>query len=396
MERMRTRNIPILSVGLALVSCGPAILVLLGGIIGAEIAPTPTLSTLPVALMVVGTAIFTIPAAMIMKAIGRRRGFSGAAVVAGLAALLLAYATSQGDFVLFCIGTVFIGVNGAFMVQYRFAASESVAPQFAGKAVSYTLLGGVAAGFLGPEIVKWSKDWLPAGLYVGSFVSLAILYGLAALNLSFLKDILPPSSEDQQAERPLIEIVRQPTYQVAVLAAVVAYGVMVFVMTAAPIQMHNLSGFSLNQTALVIQSHIIAMYLPSLATGVLLERLGLLRVMLMGVASLMASVSVGFFSLGFAGYWATLVLLGLGWNFLFVGATVLLTRSYLPGERFKAQATNDFAVFGVQALGSLSAGTILFVAGWETLTLVTIPFLLLIFLAILLLRQRLIPATSQA
>jgi MFS family permease len=394
---MRTRNIPILSVSQALASCGPAILVLLGGIIGAEIAPRPTLATLPMALMVVGTAIFTIPAAMIMKAIGRRRGFTGAAIMAGLAALLLAYATSQENFLLFCIGTVFIGANGAFMVQYRFAASESVAPQFAGKAVSFTLLGGVAAGFLGPEIVKWSKDWLPAaGLYVGSFVSLAILYALAALNLSFLKDILLLGFEDQQAERPLIEIVSQPTYQVAVLAAVVAYGVMVFVMTAAPIQMHNLSGFSLNQTALVIQSHIIAMYLPSLATGVLLERLGLLRVMLMGVASLMASVSVGFFSLGFAGYWATLVLLGLGWNFLFVGATVLLTRSYLPGERFKAQATNDFAVFGVQALGSLSAGTILFVAGWETLTLVTIPFLLLIFLAILLLRQRLLPAASQA
>ncbi len=388
---MRTRNIPILSASQALASCGPPVVVLLGGILGVELAPSPSLATLPISLMVVGVALFTIPAAVVMKKIGRRRGFMGGAFMAAMAALLAAYAIADENFYLLCVGTLFIGANGAFVQQYRFAASESVEPHYSSRAVSFVLLGGIFAGFLGPEIAKRTSDWLPTGLYTGTFIFLALIYIVVVILLGLFRDTLAKHEQQEGEGRSLIQIVSQRSFQVAVLAATIAYGVMTFVMTATPVYMHNLSGFSLDQTAMVIQSHIVAMYLPSLITGFLMARLGLLRVMFSGIGALFFSIVFAVFSLSLAGYWISLVLLGIGWNFLFVGGTVLLTHSYRPIERFKSQATNDFAIFGSQAVASLSAGTVLFLAGWDILALVTLPFLLLVFLAVLLFRQSYLP-----
>jgi predicted MFS family arabinose efflux permease len=278
-------------------------------------------------------------------------------------------------------------MNGAFVQQYRFAAAESVEPEHSARAVSLVLVGGIVAGFLGPELAKWTKDWLSAGLYTGSFVSVAAFYAAAAVLLSFLKDIQPIAAGPAGAGRPLKTIAAQPTYLLALLAGAVAYGVMTFTMTSTPIYMRTMQGFSLDDTAWVIQSHIMAMYLPSLFTGLLLERLGILRIMLAGCLALFISMGLALISHDLLHFWGTLVLLGIGWNFLFVGGTVLLTRSYRPEERFKAQAANDFSIFIIQAFTSLSAGTVLFYANWETLNLINLPFIALT-LGILLVYRR--------
>lgn len=392
----QSRNIPILSASQAMAGSGPAMVILLGGIIGSTIAPTRSMATLPVSVLTVGVALFTIPASMIMRKVGRKRGFMGASLVACLGALLAAYATSTSNFFLFCLATLLIGSNIAFVQQYRFAASESVPSDYAPRAVSVVLFGGLLAGFFGPEVARLTQDMLPAGLYTGSFVALAALYVVVIIVLSFMEKTIPDQVEIVGEERPLKQIVLQPTYMVALLAGVVSYGVMSFIMTATPIQVHQFDGFSLDATAFIIQSHILAMYLPSLFTGFLLERLGLLRVMLAGVLSLMASVLISLSIHTYMGYWGALVMLGLGWNFLFVGATVLLTRSYLPPERFKAQAANDFTVFGIQAFASLSAGTVLYLTDWYVLNTVVLPLLGVTFIAILLFRRQIRPAPSQA
>ncbi|MGD8751054.1 MAG: MFS transporter, partial [Anaerolineales bacterium] len=344
-----SRNVPILSISQALGFSGAAMVVLVGGIIGIELAPSPSWATLPISLMVVGVALATIPASLLMRKIGRRRGFVVGAALAGLAALLGAYAIFENSFLLFCAASPFFGVSGAFVQQYRFAAVESVPPESSARAVSYVLLGGIAGGFFGPEIAKLTRDWLAWGAYAGSFISIAVLQFLAVSLLSLLKDISPSDEEVNGIERSFRKVAIQPTYLLAVLTGTVGYGVMSLIMTAAPLYLHSNSGFSVDQTAFVIQSHIIAMYLPSLFTGFILERLGLVRVLISGVFGLTASVTIGLFAHQLMHYWGALVFLGIGWNFLFVGGTVLLTRSYRPVERFKAQAANDFIIFGVRA-----------------------------------------------
>jgi MFS family permease len=384
---MRSRNVLLLSIGQAFGSAGISMMALLGGIIGSEIAPTPTLATLPISIQVLGVALSTVPASFLMRRFGRRQGFVASSLVAALAALLAAYAVAVGSFVLFCMSTFFTGLNGAFVQQYRFAASESVEPRYASRAVSFVLVGGIFAGILGPELAKRTKDLFGVGLYTGSFICLAFLYVIAALILLFLQNTRPQEEATQGVERPLGQIVAQPVYLVALLSGAVGYGVMSFTMTATPIQLNRISGFTLDETAWVIQSHIIAMFLPSLFTGYILERLGVLRVMFIGVLLLGGCVGVGLMSQHILHYWGALVLLGLGWNFAYVGATVLLTQSYQPSERFKAQATNEFTIFGIQAIVSLSAGTIIFSAGWVVLNLITLPFLILMLGALLFLRN---------
>ncbi len=390
------RNVAILSLGQALGMSGPPIIVLLGGILGADLAPRPALATLPISLMVIGVALSTVPAAMIMKRIGRRRGFVAASLLASVGSLTAAYAVARGSFNLLILASLLIGGNGAFIQQYRFAAAESATARYTGRAVAFVLLGGILAGYLGPEVAQRARDWLPAGTYTGSFAALAIMYLAVAVLMVFLKEIAPQSTETAGEARSMREIAGQRTYLVAVLAAAVSYGVMSFIMTATPIQLHRIEGFTMQNTATVIQSHIVAMYLPSLFSGFLIERLGVSRVLAAGVTLLSASVIVGLISRELAHFWIALVLLGVGWNFLFVGGTVLLTRSYRTAERFRAQAANDFTVFGVQALASSSAGAVLFAANWETLNLMALPVLGLTAVAIWLSRKQFAPLPTRA
>lgn len=391
---MLNRNIPILSLSQALGMSGPPMMILLGGIIGTDLAPTPALATLPISLMVVGVALFAIPAALFMRKYGRRAGFSGSSLLAAGAALLAALAVAQASFLLFCLAAALLGANMAFVQQYRFAAAESVPPHQAGRAVSLVLVGGIVAGYLGPQIAAWTKDMLPWGAYTGSFIVLASLYLLVALLLLLIQDSLPQESDARGRERPLRAIIFQPIYLAALLSGAVAYGVMSFIMTATPLHLHHTHHYSLDQTAWVIQSHVIAMYLPSLFTGFLLDRLGVVRVMAAGAMGMMGCVFLAIAGYDLMHFWGALVLLGLGWNLLFVGSTVLLTYSYHTSERFKAQAANDFTIFGVQAFTSLSSGAVLYFASWEALQLATLPFLLLILAMIFQLRQRIWAAVS--
>jgi predicted MFS family arabinose efflux permease len=355
---------------------------LIVGIIGAELAPSPALGNLPITITIVGVALFTIPATMLMKRFGRKKGFVGSSLVTALAALLAAYALWTHSFLLLCTAMVFMGSNMAFVNQYRFAAAESVGAQYVSKAVSFVLLGGVFAAILGPEIAKRTKDWLDYGPYTGSFVALAVLFIIVAALLLFLREAVPQEDSATGQKRPLKVVVAQPTYLVAVLAGVISFGVMSFMMTATPSSMHRIDGYSLGQTGLVIQSHGIAMFLPSLFTGFIIARLGVLRVMGVGTVILFVSVAIAAVDRTFMHYWGALVLLGLGWNFVFVGATVLLTRSYRASERFQAQAVNDFLIFGIQAFTSLLAGAVISYAGWKVLSLLNLPFLLLLLVAI--------------
>jgi MFS family permease len=380
------RNVLILSMSQALAMSGIPIVVLLGGIIGKELSPSPILTTFPVAIMVVGLAIFTLPAAFLMKAIGRKIGFIVAAMMAGFAALLAAYSVSQNSFVLLCVATFFIGAHGAFMQQYRFAATESVEPSQSGRAVSFVLLGGIAAGFLGPEIAVRASELIPNSLYVGSFLVMAAIYVVVAIVLLFYQEQRRSTVEVGEEGRSLREVAAQPAYRLAVFSAAVSYGVMTFVMTATPVHLSGAYGYSLGTTSNILKSHIAAMYIPSLFTGYLIDRIGLSRVMVGGVVTLLVSGIVGVGASTLVAYYTALILLGLGWNFLFVSATVLLTQTYTASERFRSQALNDFLVFGVQAVASLSAGAVLELANWETVNVVGIVLILLTF--VLLLRGR--------
>jgi MFS family permease len=321
-----------------------------------------------------------------MRRFGRRTGFIAAAVLAALAAAGAAYAILAREFFLFCGAVLLIGVNSAFVQQYRFAAAESM-PSLAGRAVSSVLLGGIAAGILGPEIGKRAKDLLAGAEYAGSFASLIVLYLGVAVLLSRLSGIRETVETTGGEERPVRQVLAQPAVRVAILAGIVSFGVMSFIMTATPLSMHRMDGHSVPSTGTVIQSHVIAMYLPSLFTSSLISWLGIKKLMGMGVGAMTGCVFLTLLGHGLPHYWVALVLLGFGWNFLFVGGTLLLTQSYRPAERFKIQAVNDFLIFGIQALASLSAGSVLFSLGWNRLVALTLPALLGVAIALSLLRQ---------
>jgi MFS family permease len=384
---MRFRNVGILGVAMALGLCGVPMLLLMGGIVGGRLAPAPAWATLPITVMVVGTALATLPAALLMRRIGRKRGFLVGTTLALAGALLIVYAIAAESFVLFCIGALGIGANMSFVLQYRFAASESVDKAYVGKAVSFVLLGGVVAGYLGPQIAKLSKDWLSYGEYAATFAILAALQILAVALLLLLKDVAVGSGNATGDERSLRAVAVQPAYLVALWTGVVAYGVMGFVMTATPISMHVMDQFSVGDTATVIQIHVMAMYLPSVFSGFLVDRLGALRLKLLGVLCMGASAVPAMLGHGLANYLVGLTLLGIGWNFLFVGATVLLTHSYRPSERFKAQGFNDLFVFGALAVVTLMAGWVITRASWGQLNLIGLPLLAITLVVILSLRR---------
>jgi MFS family permease len=384
------RNIYLLTICQVIGGAAMTIITLLGGLIGADIAPLPTLVTLPATTMIVGVAVGTIPAALLMRRIGRKNGFLLSTVVAIFASLLTAFAISRGNFYLFCLGTFLIGTNGAFVQQYRFAAIESVAKSIAGKTVGFVLLAGILSGILGPEFAKLTKDMFSLPEYAGAFVFMAILFGLAVILLIFLKNTKMEEERVHPVERSLKSIIVQPNFYIAVLAALTGYAVMTFIMTATPIHLHHREHYTLDSTAFVIQSHIIAMFLPSLFTGILIQRFGIFRVLISGLLSFCLTILLATTAHSVLPYWGALVLLGIGWNFLFISATVLLSRSYSHLERFKAQGANDFIVVFSQMFASFFAGSVLFTSGWVNLNLLTLPLILFSFVIFFLNRKRLL------
>ncbi len=361
-----------LMVAYALMMAGTSLMVLIAGIIGTQFAPSPGLATLPVALTIVGLAASTLPTGKLLNRFGRRRIFLAYGFLAVVAALLAAQSLQQADFLMFCVAATMIGWSAAAGHQYRFAAMESVPLEMATKATSVLLFGGILAAFVGPEIAVYGQ-YLLAVDFAGSFLLLAGVYALGVVLISFYHDNGVAAREQALNGRPLREIVRSPVIIVAVSASVLGYGVMSFVMTAGPVSMHEHAGHSMQATKLVLQSHIIAMYLPSLVYPWLYSRLGFKGMMWSGVAAMLVCLVIALTNTQFLHYWLAMVILGIGWNFLFLSGTNLLRYGYREEERFKVQSFNDFVVFSVQGLASLGSGWLLFQWGWDGLIYATVP-----------------------
>ena len=372
------RQVWILTIAQAFAACGTITLVAFGGIVGARLAPTPALATLPWSLSIVGVAAASLPAALLMQRIGRRPVFVGSALLGAAGALACAAAVASGSFVAFCLTGLLFGANAAVVQQFRFAAVESVPQPDAARAVATVMLGTLAAAVFGPalgERVRHLGGWPE---YTGSFIVLAGLLLCAALVLARLQVGTPTPAERRDAGRSVRALLRVADYRLALLGALASYAVMSFIMTATPISMHVHDGFDGHATAGVITAHLLGMYLPSLATPWLTGRLGIRGMMLAGLAANFACVGiVAAVGQGFAHYIVALVLLGIGWNLLFVGATAVLAGAHSDDERFRAQGFNDLVVFGCQAVASLLAGFALESIGWTALNLATLPLLLL-------------------
>ncbi|GAB5500539.1 MAG: MFS transporter [Pseudohongiellaceae bacterium] len=365
------------------------ILVLLGGLVGARIAPSAELATLPIAIQVLGVASAAIPAAMLMSRVGRKAGFLSATALAICASLLAAYAVTIESFALFVIAAYLVGVYIAFMQQFRFAVAESVATGEVPRSLAILMLAGIVSAMLGPEVGRRFSAVEGLPLYVGSFLGLAVLLTVSFLILLlFYRNSVVEQTAQQGPERPLGQILKQPTLILAVAAAAIAYSVMSLVMTATPLSMHEFDNFSLDSTTRVIQGHILAMYLPSFFSGMLISRFGPQKIINTGFVLMLLCVLIGWGNPQLLHYWGTLIFLGVGWNFLFLGGTTLLTRCYRNAERFKIQAMNDFMVFGLQGVGSLSAGVLMASLGWNGVMLFALPGLLVLIPAVVLAASR--------
>jgi len=377
------RNVVVLSVAQALSAAGMMTMTLLGGILGSGLAASPQLATLPVSLLILGLAATTIPAALLMQRVGRRNAFIASALLAALAALVVAWAIVQASFVLLCCAALVLGSNLAFQQQHRFAAAECVPPRRVSLAVSVVMTGTLVAAAAGPQLALALKQLVPGHEYAGSFVGVAALCVATALVLTQYRPPPPHAAHVASGTaRTLREIVRQPSYLIAVLAGVVSYAVMSFIMTATPISMHVHDRHSDAATAWVIQSHLLAMYMPSLFSGALISKIGVRAGMTAGLVLMIACVAVAGAGRDLMHYWWGLVLLGVGWNLLFVSGTALLTRTYQPAERFRAQAFNEFSVFGTQAAASLLAGPAIYLLGWRALNLAALLPMVLLGLAL--------------
>ena len=355
--------------------------VFLSGIIGSQFSPIKSLATLPMALSIVGVAIFAIFAAKLMSIIGRRAGFIFASVGSSLAALMAAYSIIIESFLLFNLGCFLLGAGVAFSHQYRFAAVETVSKDMAPKAISIILLAGIGSAFIGPNLANISKEIISEHLYAGSYIALAILTLSSTIFLLFYKDNHKPNNFVKKDTRSYFELISQPRFLQALIASAFAYAVMSFLMTATPISMHVMEKISLSKTGLVIQLHIAAMFLPSLITGNLIKKFGHSKIMYAGVVLFSITILTSLFEQNFVNYLTALVFLGFGWNFLFISGTSLLVLTYKEDEKFKAQGFNDFIVFSIQATASLSAGILLSLTSWKIMNLICIPFLILIVLS---------------
>jgi MFS family permease len=370
----------------ALAMTSMSILATTSAIIGNMLAVDKALSTLPVALQQAGMMCATIPAALLMARIGRRGGFWTGSAVGASGGVIAGIAVWAASFPLFCFGTFLIGSSNGFAQQYRFAAAENADDGFRSKAISLVLAGGVFSGLFGPETARWSRDLFAPVMFAGCFAMIVVLQICAAALLTFVRlPPPPPRNAIRGGGRPLTQIVRQKLFIVALLAGMVGYGVMSLVMTATPIAMLG-CGYQFTDAAFVIQWHILGMYAPSFVTGHLIARFGLTKIMLTGAALLLACCGINLAGIGEANFWAANVLLGVGWNFLFIGATTLLTRTYEPVERAKVQALNDFTIFGTSTLSSFSSGALLAGFGWTTVQMTVLPFVVVAAAAILWLR----------
>jgi MFS family permease len=368
-------NVVRLAAAQALAGANSAVIFATGSIVGATLAPSMSLATVPLSMYVVGLAAGTLPTGAISRAYGRRVAFiigTGCGVLTGL---LGAFAILHSSFPLFCCATFLGGLYGAVSQSYRFAAADGASTQYRPKAVSWVMVGGVFAGVLGPQLVQWTMDIWPPYLFAFSFMMQAVV-ALVAMAVLLGVDAPKPMPSDLHGGRPLFEIARQPRFIAAALCGAISYPMMNLVMTSAPLAM-KMCGLSVSDSNFGIQWHIVAMYGPSFFTGALIARFGAPRIVALGLLLEASAATIGLTGITAMHFWATLVVLGVGWNFSFVGASALVLETHRPQERNKVQAFNDFLVFGMMAVGSFSSGQLLANFGWSAVNMVVFPPVLL-------------------
>jgi MFS family permease len=380
-------NVGILASSQAFYNMTAITVMTLSGLVGLHLSPDPSLATLPVSAMMLGTLTGTLPASLFMQRVGRRTGFMVGASLGMLGGLLSVWSISQGSFWLFCLSSTLFGLYQSFAMYYRFAAADVARPEWRSKAISLVLAGGVVAAFLGPLNASRAIDLIPALPNAGPYAVVAALSVLAILLLTGLRVPAAREPDSDDPRRPMVAIAAQPAFVVALISAALGYGIMVLVMTATPLAMRA-EGFSMNDAAFVMQWHVLGMFAPSFVTGHLIARFGVFNILTGGAVLLAAAGLIAASGQTLPHFWAALVLLGVGWNFLFVGGSHLLTLTHTPAERGKTQGVNDLAIFAVVASASLLSGVLIHKVGWATLNLTVMPFVLVVFLAVLWLRRK--------
>ena len=368
-------NVVRLAAAQALTGANSAVIFATGSIVGATLAPDVSFATVPISMYVLGLAAGTLPTGAISRAYGRRTAFIIGTGCGASTGLLGAFAILHSSFWLFCCATFLGGLYGAVSQSYRFAAADGASAAYRPKAVSWVMAGGVFAGVLGPQLVQWTMDiWQPY-LFAFSFVVQAAVALLAMAVLAGV-DAPKPAPADLHGGRPLFEFVRQPRFIAAALCGIIAYPMMNLVMTSAPLAM-KICGLTLSDSNFGIQWHIVAMYGPSFITGSLIARFGAPAIVALGLTLEAVAATIGLTGITAMHFWATLMVLGIGWNFGFIGASALVLETHLPQERNKVQAFNDFLVFGMMAIGSFSSGQLLANYGWSAVNMVVYPPVLL-------------------
>jgi MFS family permease len=371
-DRLARRNVLVLAFAQALAGANSAVIVGTAGIIGGVLAPDKAFATVPVSTYVLGLWAATLPTGIIAKRFGRLAAFEAGAFCGMLAGLTCATAVIVGSFALLCLGTAFGGFYAAAHQSYRFAAADTASEAFRPKAISWVLAGGVLAGVLGPQLIIATKSILPEYLFAASYFAQAGVAVLAACVLPLVRFPKITAAAGRAAVgRPLAVIFRQPKLIAAVICGVTGYATMNLIMTSAPVAMVDCH-HGIDNAALGIQWHVMAMYAPSFFTGSLIQRFGGGWVIGTGLATIALGAVVGLLGISVAHFWINLILLGVGWNFAFVGATATVTACHRPEERNKVQAVNDFLVFGTMALASFSSGKLLADYGWNLVNQVVI------------------------
>lgn len=380
------RNVNLYTAAQAFGASSPPIIISLGGLVSMSMGAPHELMTLPVFLFNLGLALSTLPAAFLMARLGRKSAYVIAAIVALVSATLSATGIITQTFALFCAGTLLAGYYAAHVQSFRFAVVEGLPKELAPKAISRVMIGGLIAAVIGPQVVVWMQDALSAQ-YAGAFIGQAVLIMLGLAVISQIKDTGPaPKKAKASTDTRLVDLLARPRYTIAVAAGVVSYALMAFVMTAAPIAMVD-HGHQVKDAALGIQWHVLAMFAPSFFTGKLMVRFGKARITALGLILIAIAGFIALQGLELAHFWGSLILLGVGWNFGFIGATALVAEAHTPEEKGLAQGFNDFMIFSTVALGSFMAGVLLNASGWYTLNLVVMPICALVLAIMLLLRR---------
>ncbi len=376
-----------LALGQALLVTGNILLVSVTALIGQSLAPTFAMATLPVALQFLGLMGVTLPAALFMAWLGRKKGFLAGNII-GVSGALMAYmGVEQGNFMLFCCATFLLGMAIGIGQQYRFAATENAPKAKAPQAISLIMGAGVVAAVLGPNMAIWFENWSEETHYLGAFAALIVLYAFNTVLVACLPLNPPTKAELEGTPRPYMALLRQPSLMSAIVAGSIGYGVMVLVMTATPLAMQA-CGFDFGSTATVIQWHVLGMFLPSFITGRLIVRYGAYSIIQLGCILLLGCVLLNQLGETYWHFFSALVLLGVGWNFTFIGATTLLTKTYRPEDKARVQGLNDLIVFSCAATASILAGYWQSIFGWEVLNLLMIPAIFFAMFTLMSSRKR--------